>query len=317
MAKRKKKQGTNFGSRSGSGSVEAYKRRERSRVGIYTIAGIAAIIVFCVVVWFLSRPAAVDTTDAGTDSAETDLDGLADGFETDEEAAGDEGSAAIEEEGGFTSEEMVVDEGSEPAVDTAVVEEIDSDAFTLLPGNFDLTDIDPLERNGYYSEMPEMIIDTANTYEAIILTERGEMRIRLYDDLAPITVNNFVSLALDGFYDNTTFHRVLENFMAQAGDPTGTGTGGPGYQFQDEVDNDLSFDRRGLLAMANRGGGTSTNGSQFFITHVPTPHLTGGHTIFGEVIEGDDVLSSIRLRDPQSDPNPGDLIETIEIYVAE
>jgi cyclophilin family peptidyl-prolyl cis-trans isomerase len=121
-------------------------------------------------------------------------------------------------------------------------------------------------------------------------------------------VNNFVFLSQQGFYDGLTFHRVLEDFMAQGGDPSGTGGAGPGYQFADEVDNGLTFDRRGLLAMANAG--PATNGSQFFITFVPTPHLNGLHTIFGEVIEGDAILDQIARVAPGQ---PGDVIERIDI----
>lgn len=171
--------------------------------------------------------------------------------------------------------------------------------------------LDPIARNGMYSEAPAMGIDTAKAYEAIIKTERGDMRFELFDDQAPVTVNNFVFLAREGYYNNTTFHRVLPNFMAQGGDPTGTGTGGPGYQFEDEFDPTLRFDRRGLLAMANAG--PATNGSQFFITFGPTQNLNDAHTIFGELVEGDEVLSSIRLRDPNRDPEPGDEILSVEI----
>ncbi|MCA9921369.1 MAG: peptidylprolyl isomerase, partial [Anaerolineales bacterium] len=114
-----------------------------------------------------------------------------------------------------------------------------------------------------------------------------------------------------GFYDGTTFHRVLQDFMAQGGDPSGTGAGGPGYEFADETDNGLVFDRRGLLAMAN--GGPDTNGSQFFITYGVTDWLDGNHTIFGELTEGDDVLSSLALRDPATATEPGELIERIDI----
>lgn len=136
--------------------------------------------------------------------------------------------------------------------------------------------------------------------------------MELFDDQAPKTVNNFVFLARNGFYDGTTFHRVLDGFMAQGGDPTGTGMGGPGYQFEDEISPDLTFDRPGLLAMANSG--PNTNGSQFFITFVPTPHLNGLHTIFGEVIEGMDVVEGITRRDPDQNPDfQGDAIETITI----
>jgi len=176
-----------------------------------------------------------------------------------------------------------------------------------------LAAVDPGVRNDYYSAAPEMTIDTAKTYDAVIrMANGGEMRFRLFDDEAPITVNNFVYLANQGFYDGTTFHRVLENFMAQGGDPSGTGSGGPGYSFEDETENGLSFDRRGLLAMANAG--PDTNGSQFFITFAPATHLDGLHTIFGELTEGDDVLSGITLRDPDTATAPGDVIEEIVIF---
>ena len=175
-----------------------------------------------------------------------------------------------------------------------------------------LAAVDPAIRNNYYSEPPAMSIDTDKEYEAVIRMADGrEMRLSLFDDEAPITVNNFVFLANQGFYDGTTFHRVLADFMAQGGDPTGTGSGGPGYTFEDELDTGFSFDRRGLLAMANAGPGT--NGSQFFITFVETPHLDGLHTIFGELTEGDDVLSSLTLRDPDTAIEPGDVIDEIAI----
>ena len=139
---------------------------------------------------------------------------------------------------------------------------------TVIEGERPLAALDPLERNQYYSSPPEMIIDTDKTYEAVIQTAKGDIRLALFDDQTPITVNNFVFLANQGFYDGTTFHRVLAGFMAQAGDPTGTGAGGPGYEFEDEIDNTLRFDRAGLLAMANPGA-PNTNGSQFFITYAP------------------------------------------------
>ena len=182
----------------------------------------------------------------------------------------------------------------------------------IMEGERPLAAISPAERNNYFNATPPMSIDTSKEYEAIIQTDKGEMRLRLFDDEAPLTVNNFVFLANQGFYDGTIFHRVLENFMAQGGDPTGTGSGGPGYQFEDEVDNGLSFNKRGLLAMANAGPGT--NGSQFFITFNAegSAHLTGAHTIFGELIEGDDVLSAITLRDPGS-ATPADTISRIDI----
>ncbi|MFZ5889011.1 MAG: peptidylprolyl isomerase [Chloroflexota bacterium] len=165
-----------------------------------------------------------------------------------------------------------------------------------------------------YTAYPPMVIDTTKKYFArFVMAKGGEFTAELYADKAPKTVNNFVFLARDGFYDGTTFHRVLEGFMAQGGDPTGTGAGGPGYQFEYEP-NDLKFDKAGVLAMANRGAATPTNGSQFFITFGPAPQLDGGYTIFGQVIEGMDVVNGITRRDPQQFPEyQGDVIETIVI----
>ena len=158
---------------------------------------------------------------------------------------------------------------------------------------------------------PSGDLDTAKKYVARIKTERGDMVVELYADRTPLTVENFVNLARSGFYDGTTFHRVIPGFMAQGGDPTGTGSGGPGYQFRDEIDPTLRHSGPGILSMANAGPGT--NGSQFFVTFGPTPHLDGKHTVFGRVTEGLEVLRSIRERDPQRDREPGDRIETIEI----
>ncbi len=161
--------------------------------------------------------------------------------------------------------------------------------------------------------VPAVIEAEENDYYATIKTEKGTMTAKLYDDLVPMTVNNFVHLAQDGFYDGVTFHRVIEDFMAQTGDPTGTGTGGPGYQFADEFVDELKHDSPGILSMANSG--PNTNGSQFFITFQATPWLDGRHTVFGKVIEGLDVLDELTLRNPQENPDapPGDEIETIEI----
>jgi cyclophilin family peptidyl-prolyl cis-trans isomerase len=182
---------------------------------------------------------------------------------------------------------------------------------TELTGDRPLATIDPALRDSYYEEAPVMTIDTDKEYQAVIVMEDGgEMRIRLLDDEAPNTVNNFVFLATQGFYDGTTFHRVISDFMAQGGDPSGTGAGGPGYSFADETDNGLTFDRRGLLAMANSG--PDTNGSQFFITFAPATHLDGLHTIFGELVEGDEVLGSISPHDPGAN-EPGDKIAEINI----
>jgi cyclophilin family peptidyl-prolyl cis-trans isomerase len=157
-----------------------------------------------------------------------------------------------------------------------------------------------------------MTIDVTRQYFATFkMAREGEFVVQLYPEKAPVTVNSFVFLARDGFFDGVTFHRVLEGFMAQGGDPTGTGGGGPGYQFANE-ESDLSFDKPGVVAMANAG--RDTNGSQFFITFGPAPHLDGGYTIFGQVIEGMDVVNGITRRDPDQNPGySGDVIESVTI----
>jgi len=167
-----------------------------------------------------------------------------------------------------------------------------------------------------YSTYPPMTIDKSKKYLATIkMAKGGQFVIQLYADKAPKTVNSFVFLARDHYFDGVTFHRVLEGFMAQGGDPTGVGTGGPGYQFEYEP-NDLKFDKAGVVAMANTGPATPTNGSQFFITFGPTPNLDGGYTIFGQVTDGMDVVNAITRRDPQANPAPtfaGDAIESVTI----
>lgn len=144
-----------------------------------------------------------------------------------------------------------------------------------------------------WASAPEMVIDPAKKYTATIATDKGDMVIELFADKTPKTVNNFVFLAREGFYDGVIFHRVIADFMAQGGDPTGTGMGGPGYRFSDEFHPELKHDKPGILSMANAGPGT--NGSQFFITHVPTPHLNNKHSVFGQVTEGLDVLMAISV----------------------
>ena len=158
---------------------------------------------------------------------------------------------------------------------------------------------------------PSGALDTTKRYSARFKTDRGDIVVELYADRAPLTVENFVNLARAGFYDGTTFHRVIKGFMAQGGDPTGTGTGGPGYQFGDEFDPSLRHDGPGVLSMANAGAGT--NGSQFFITHSATPHLDNRHSVFGRVTEGMEVVHALRERDPQRDRDPGERIQTVEI----
>lgn len=163
-----------------------------------------------------------------------------------------------------------------------------------------------------YDAPSPMTIDVNKKYFATFKMQKGgEFVIELYPDKAPITVNSFVFLAREGYFDGVTFHRVLEGFMAQGGDPTGTGTGGPGYEFVNE-DSDLTFDKAGVVAMANAG--RDTNGSQFFITFGPAPQLNGDYTIFGQVTEGMDVVNGITRRDPSQNPTfTGDVIESITI----
>lgn len=171
---------------------------------------------------------------------------------------------------------------------------------------------EPRDRNGLFSEPPPRVLDATRIYYAVLRTARGDVTVQLFADRTPVTVNNFVYLALTGYFDGTTFHRVIADFMAQGGDPTGTGTGGPGYNFQDEFVPNLNFDRPGLLAMANAGPGT--NGSQFFLTFAPTTHLNQRHTIFGEVIDGMDAVRALALRDPQRAAAPGDALREVIIY---
>ncbi|MBC7875936.1 MAG: peptidylprolyl isomerase [Anaerolineales bacterium] len=163
-----------------------------------------------------------------------------------------------------------------------------------------------------YNEAPPLLIDESKQYLAAFkMANGGEFVIQLYPDKAPITVNSFVFLACKGFYNGVTFHRVLEGFMAQGGDPDGTGGGGPGYEFVNE-NSDLTFDKDGVVAMANAG--PDTNGSQFFITYGPQEFLNGGYTIFGQVIEGMDVVNAITRRDPDQSPSfEGDAIESVTI----
>lgn len=158
---------------------------------------------------------------------------------------------------------------------------------------------------------PPMDIDPSASYQATMKTNNGDIVLELWADKAPKTVNNFVFLAQEGFYDGVIFHRVIDDFMAQTGDPTGTGTGGPGYRFEDEFHPEARHDGPGILSMANAGPGT--NGSQFFITHVATPWLDDKHSVFGKVSGGLEVLMSIPARDPSNPDAPAVSIEAIEI----
>ena len=156
--------------------------------------------------------------------------------------------------------------------------------------------------NQQWSRPPEMTIDAKKQYRATIQTDRGDIELELAPQYAPKTVNNFVFLASQGYYDGVSFHRVISNFMIQGGDPTGTGRGGPGYKFADETTGNPLKHETGVISMANAG--PNTNGSQFFITHSPQPHLNGKHTVFGKVVKGQDVVDAVRQ---------GDVMTTVEI----
>ncbi len=177
----------------------------------------------------------------------------------------------------------------------------------------ELRQIEPLseERKTRFAS-PEQVLEEGAQYYAAIDTNKGTIVVELYRDSAPQTVNNFVFLALNRYYDGIVFHRVLEDFMAQTGDPTGTGTGGPGYQFGDEFDPMRPHDAKGVLSMANAGPGT--NGSQFFITFIPTPWLDGRHTVFGRVVDGEEVLDRIQRIDPGQRGVQPDVMERVTIY---
>ena len=164
-----------------------------------------------------------------------------------------------------------------------------------------------------WSTPPAMQIDPKKQYKAHMETDKGTMVIELFADKTPVTVNSFVFLAREGFYDGVIFHRVINDFMVQGGDPTGTGRGGPGYKFKDEFHSSLKHDKRGILSMANAGPGT--NGSQFFITHGPTPHLDNRHSVFGQVVDGLDVLMSIPERDPMNVNAPA--VKIIRVTIEE
>jgi peptidyl-prolyl cis-trans isomerase B (cyclophilin B) len=146
-----------------------------------------------------------------------------------------------------------------------------------------------------WNQPPEMQIDTDKTYTIVMETNKGVIELELYPKHAPKTVNNFVFLTNEGYYDGVVFHRVISNFVIQGGDPTGTGRGGPGYCFEDEFEKNPLIHEQGMISMANSG--PCTNGSQFFITHSPQPHLNGKHTVFGKVVKGLEVVDAIRAND--------------------
>ncbi|MCS6871289.1 MAG: peptidylprolyl isomerase [Anaerolineae bacterium] len=175
----------------------------------------------------------------------------------------------------------------------------------------------PANRPSSYAAPEDQKLDTNKTYCAILTTEKGRIVIQLYPEVAPQHVNSFIFLARQGFYDGTTFHRVVPNFVAQGGDPTGTGTGGPGYRLPLEVSPLVSYDRVGVVGMA-RTNEPNSAGSQFFITYAPVPSLnpsaqSAGYTIFGQVVEGMDVVQRITPRDPQTATRPGDRLVSVRI----
>ncbi len=165
--------------------------------------------------------------------------------------------------------------------------------------------------NKTYDQAPEMALEPGYEYYANFVTEKGRVKVRLFAEEAPETVNNFVFLARDGYFDGTTFPGVITDFWVLGGARRGRGGGGPGYRISDEFHPELRHDKPGVLSMANAG--PNTGGSQFFITHVATPWLDDKHAVFGEVVEGMEVVGAIRERDPQRDREPGDRIERIEI----
>jgi cyclophilin family peptidyl-prolyl cis-trans isomerase len=165
-----------------------------------------------------------------------------------------------------------------------------------------------------WNKPPDFILDLKKKYTATLSTDIGDIILELFAEKTPFTVNNFVFLAREEFYDGTIFHRVISGFMVQGGDPSGTGRGGPGYRFADEFHLSLKHDKPGILSMANAGPGT--NGSQFFITHVPTPHLNNKHSVFGQVVSGFDVILSIPERDPMKVTSPAVRLNQVLIQEA-
>jgi cyclophilin family peptidyl-prolyl cis-trans isomerase len=164
-----------------------------------------------------------------------------------------------------------------------------------------------------WAQPPEMKIDPKKNYSATLHTDKGDIVVNLHADKVPLTVNNFVFLAQENFYDGVIFHRVIPDFMSQSGDPTGSGRGGPGYRFADEFHPTLKHDKPGVMSMANAG--PNTNGSQFFITHVPTPWLDNKHSVFGQVTKGMDVVLSIPPRDPLKPEYPG--VKILKVTIEE
>lgn len=280
---------------------------------------LALVVLALGLAWWSARDRAPMVADPGAapaaNEAVTDGDGATEAepgaeTETEPEAAPPtptpdaDGTAAPED-----ADASVPPEGDAPATPTAEV---------AVPEGFEI--VPPLvDERRIAFETPEDVLDPALDYAAVIETTQGTLFVDLFEAQTPTTVNNFVFLARHRYYDGIVFHRVIDGFMAQTGDPTGTGTGGPGYQFDDEIVAELSHDAAGVLSMANAGPGT--NGSQFFLTFAQTPWLDGAHTVFGRVTDGLDVLDDIVRVDPQqpsvvallSDPAAGVRAEGIDL----
>ena len=250
--------------------------------------------------WASRRAVAETTTQSAAQTTEQTT-----GQTTDQNAAQDSTQSAAQTTGQTTEQTTEQTTGQTNATDEPALADAElPEGFTLTPFLSD----EPVRS----FEAADEVLKPGIDYQAVIVTDKGPLRIDLFESEAPVTVNNFVFLALNHYYDGVVFHRVLEDFMAQTGDPTGTGTGGPGYQFANETSPDVKHDKRGVVSMANAG--PDTNGSQFFITFGPTPQLDGGYNVFGQVVEGDAVLDDITRIDPQTPSAvvaPDDTLETL------
>ncbi len=260
---------------------------------ILALAVLAAIIVVSGI--WLARDRSPTPATASTDPPTSVSTPSSVGVVADAQTSG---SGEASEESSEGAPELPADPASATGDDAAADQTASGDAVVPL-GYSQVPYLSDVPQQAF--DAPAQVLEPDLDYMAVIRTTAGDITVDLYEDMTPETVNNFVFLALHRYYEDVPFHRVLDGFMAQTGDPTGTGMGGPGYQFDDEIVEGLAFDSEGTLAMANAGtgpDGAGTNGSQFFITFGPTTWLNGAHTIFGHVTEGLDVLPSITRVDP-------------------
>jgi cyclophilin family peptidyl-prolyl cis-trans isomerase len=260
---------------------------------------VAAVTLVLLVVWLQQSNAPAATSPSGTTSAARVGDPVSEpAGEVDAPIAGstDEATPTEAASEAATAEAAEVPAEAPATDDTEPAAAPQTGAVLLVPEGF--TAIDPLvaDRRLAFEEAGD-VLDPDLDYAAIIETNRGAIVVELYAAQTPVTVNSFVFLALHRYFDGIVFHRVIDGFMAQTGDPTGTGTGGPGYRFADEIVEDLRHDGPGVLSMANSGPGT--NGSQFFLTFDATPWLDNAHTVFGRIVDGLEVLDAITRVDPQ------------------